>query len=181
MELPLQVTLRDISPSTAVEDYIHERAAKLDAFYEKIMSCRVVVEAPVRHHRKGGPFKVRIDLTVPGDELVVNRQADEDLYVAIREAFDAARRCLEDYSRRQRGSVKAHEGPPQVRVNKLFPEEGYGFLETPDGAEIYFHRNSVLGAGFDRLEIGTEVRFVEEQGDQGPQASTVTIVGKQRG
>lgn len=180
MQLPLQVTLRDISPSAAVEDYIRERAAKLDAFYEKIMSCRVVVEAPVRHHRKGGPYKVRIDLTVPGDELVVNRQSDDDLYVAIREAFDAARRRLEDYARRQRGSVKAHEAPPQARVSKLFPEEGYGFLETPDGSEIYFHRNSVLGAGFERLEIGTEVRFVEEQGEQGPQASTVTIVGKHR-
>jgi len=180
MEHPVQVTLRDISPSEAVEGYIRERAAKLDEFYDRIMSCRVVVEAPVRHHRKGGPFKVRIDLTVPGDELVVNKQSDEDLYVAIREAFDAIRRRLEDYVRRQRGSVKTHEGPPQARVSKLFPEEGYGFLETPDGTEIYFHRNSVLGAGFDRLEIGTKVRFVEEPGDQGPQASTVTIVGKAR-
>lgn len=181
MELPLQVTLHDISPSAAVEDYIRGRAAKLDAFYDRIMSCRVVVEAPARHHRKGGPFKVRIDLTVPGDELVVNRQADEDLYVAIRDAFDAARRRLEDYSRRQRGSVKAHESPPQARVSKLFLEEGYGFLEMPDGAEVYFHRNSVLGEGFDRLEIGTEVRYVMEQGDKGSQASTVTVIGKQRG
>ena len=180
MELPLQVTLRDVSPSEAVEGYIRERAAKLDAFYDRIMGCRVVVEAPVRHHRKGGPFKVRIDLTVPGDELVVNRQSDEDLYVAIREAFDAMRRRLEDYARRQRGSVKAHEAPPHARVSKLFPEEGYGFLEPPDGSEIYFHRNSVLGAGFDRLEVGTEVRFVEELGEQGPQASTVTVVGKHR-
>ena len=180
MELPLQVTLRDVSPSEAVEGYIRERAAKLDAFYDRIMGCRVVVEAPVRHHRKGGPFKVRIDLTVPGDELVVNRQSDEDLYVAIRDAFDAMRRRLEDYARRQRGSVKAHEAPPPARVSKLFPEEGYGFLETPDGSEIYFHRNSVLGAGFDRLEVGTEVRFVEELGEQGPQASTVTVVGKHR-
>jgi len=181
MEHPVQITLRDISPSEAVEGYIRERAAKLDAFYDRIMSCRVVVEAPVRHHRKGGPFKVRIDLTVPGDELVVNKQSDEDIYVAIREAFDAIRRRLEDYVRRQRGSVKTHEPPPLAHVSKLFPEEGYGFLETPDGTEIYFHRNSVLGAGFDRLEIGTKVRFVEEPGDQGPQASTVTVIGKQRG
>ncbi len=130
---------------------------------------------------KGGAYKVRIDLTVPGDELVVSRQADEDLYVAIRDVFDAARRRLEDYSRRQRGSVKAYEVPPQARVSKLFPEEGYGFLETPDGAEIYFHRNSVLGAGFDHLEIGTEVRFVMEQDEKGPQASTVTVIGKERG
>ncbi len=181
MQLPVHVTLRDIAPSEAVEGYIRERAAKLDAFYDKIMSCRVVVEAPVRHHRKGGPFEVRIDLTVPGDELVVNRQADEDLYVAIREAFDAMRRRLEDYVRRQRGSVKVHEAAPQARVSKLFPEEGYGFLETPDGTEIYFHSNSVLGGGFDRLEVGAEVRFVLEMGEKGPQASTVTMVGKHRG
>ena len=73
MQLPLQVTLRDISPSEAIEAYIRERAAKLEQFYDRIMSCRVVVEAPVRHHRKGGPYKVRIDLTVPGDELVIDR------------------------------------------------------------------------------------------------------------
>ena len=180
MQLPVQVTLRDIAPSEAVEGYIRERAAKLDAFYDRIMGCRVVVEAPVRHHRKGGPFKVRIDLTVPGDELVVNRQSDDDLYVAIREAFDAMRRRLEDYARRQRGSVKAHEAPPQARVSKLFPEEGYGFLETPDGSEFYFHRNSVLAPGFDRLEVGEEVRFVPEMGEQGPRASTVTIIGRRR-
>src|SRR3990170_3518334 len=115
MQLPLQVTLRDISPSEAIEAYIRERATKLDGFYDRIMSCRVAVEAPVRHHRKGGPFKVRIDLTVPGAELVVNRQADDDLYVAIRDAFDAARRKLEDYARRQRGAMKAHEAPTHGR------------------------------------------------------------------
>ena len=178
MQLPLQVTLRDISPSEAIEAYIRERAAKLEQFYDRIISCRVVVEAPVRHHRKGGPYKVRIDLTVPGDELVVDRQVDEDLYVAIRDAFHAARRRLEDYARRQRGVVKVHEAAPHARVGKLFSEEGYGFLETPDGREIYFHRNSVKDSGFDRLEIGTKVRFAEESGEQGPQASAVIIVSK---
>lgn len=181
MELPLQVTLRDIAPSEAVESYIRERADKLEAFHPHLMSCRVVVEAPVRHHRKGGPFTVRIDITVPGDEIVINRKADEDLYVAIREAFDAVRRRLEDHVRRQRGSVKAHEAQPQGRVSKLFPKESYGFLTTPDGTEVYFHRNSVLAPGFDRLEVGSAVRFVQEEGERGPQASTVTIVGTHRG
>ena len=111
-------------------------------------------------------------------ELVVNRQADEDLPVAIRDAFDAMRRRLEDYARHQRGAVKSREATPQARVSKLFHEEGYGFLETPDGREIYFHGNSVLPPGFDHLAVGTEVRFAEEQGAEGPQASTVTIVGK---
>jgi cold shock CspA family protein len=72
--------------------------------------------------------------------------------------------------------MKVHEGSPHARVTKLFPEEGFGFLETPDGREIYFHENSVLDSGFSALEIGTEVQFVEELGDKSPQATTVTPV-----
>ena len=176
MQLPLQITARDISLSEAAEADIRAKAANLETYYDGIVGCRVVVEGPVRHHRKG-PFTVRIDLSLPRTELVVDRHADEDLYVAIRDAFDAARRRLEDYARRQRGDVKAHEEALRACVSKLFPEEGYGFLETPDGREIYFHRHSVLHPGFDRLAIGTEVRFAEELGEKGPQASTVAIIG----
>jgi ribosomal subunit interface protein len=176
MQLPLQITARDISLSEAAEDDIRAKAANLDTYFDGIMGCRVVVEGPVRHHRKG-PFTVRIDLSVPGAELVVDRHADADLYVAIRDAFDAVRRRLEDYARRQRGTVKSHEETSRARVSRLFPEEDYGFLETPDGREIYFHRHSVLHPGFDRLAIGAEVRFVEELGEKGPQASTVAIAG----
>jgi ribosomal subunit interface protein len=176
MQLPLQITARDISLSEAAEGDIRAKAANLETYYDGIMGCRVVVEGPGRHHRKG-PFTVRIDLTVPGAELVVDRQADEDLYVAIRDAFDAARRRLEDYARRQSGAVKFHEETRRARVSRLFPEEDYGFLGTPDGREIYFHRHSVLHPGFDRLAIGTEVRFSEEAGEKGPQASTVAIIG----
>ncbi len=178
MQLPLQVTLRDISPSEAVEAYIRERASKLDLYCDGIISCRVAVEAPPRHHRKGRRYSVSIHLAVPGGEVVANRQAAEDLYVAIREAFETVRRKLKNHAQRQRGAVKKHEGQPHGRVSKLVPDEGYGFLETPDGREIYFHGNSVLNGSFARLTIGQEVRFVEEQGEQGPQASTVTIVGK---
>jgi cold shock CspA family protein len=176
MQLPLQITARDISLSAAAESNIRAKAADLETYYDGIMGCRVVVEGPGRHHRKG-PFTVCIELSVPGTELVVDRQADEDLYVAIRDAFDAARRRLEDYARRQRGAVKSHEETHRAQVSKLFSQEGYGFLETPDGREIYFHQHSVLHPGFDQLAIGTEVRFVEEPGEKGPQASTVAIVG----
>jgi cold shock CspA family protein len=90
-------------------------------------------------------------------------------------------RQLEDYVRRQRGDVKAHELAPLARVSQLFPQEGYDFLATPDGREIYFHRHIVLHDGFDRLAIGTEVTFVEEEeGKKGPQASTVRPVGRRR-
>ncbi|MBI4516537.1 MAG: HPF/RaiA family ribosome-associated protein [Deltaproteobacteria bacterium] len=186
MQLPLQITFREMEPSAAVAAKIRERAAKLDEYYERIMSCRVVVEAPHRHRHQGKLFHVRIDLTVPNGELVVKREpaahhAHEDVYVAIRDAFNAAQRQLADYARRQRRDVKTHEAAPPARVAQLFPEAEYGFIVTFDGREIYFHKNSVLNHGFARLEVGTEVQFVEEQGEKGPQASTVRVVGKPRG
>jgi cold shock CspA family protein len=101
----------------------------------------------------------------------------DDLYVAIRDAFAAARRRLQDYARRQRGVVKVHDVAPHAHVIRLFREEGYGFLETPNGVEIYFHRNSLIHGAFDELAIGTEVTFVAEEGDNGLQASTVRVVG----
>lgn len=178
MEQPLRISYRGIEPTEAIEAQIRERAAKLERFYDGIVGCHVTVEAPHRRHHKGTLYRVRIDLTVKNGELLVGRDpaqqhSHEDLYVAIRDAFDAARRRLQDHARRQRGQVKRTVQPPRARVVRIFPEEGYGFLATPDGREIYFHRNSVLNDRFDRLEVGTEVRFAEEQGEKGPQASTV--------
>jgi len=185
MQLPLQVTFRDMEPSAAVEAKIRDRADKLDRYYDRIMGCRVVVEAPHRRHHQGKLYHVRIDLTVPGGEVAVTREAaenhaHEDVYVAIRDAFDAAQRRLEDYARRQRGSQKAHAVPPAGRVARLFPEQGYGFIETADGKEVYFHKNSILGEDFDRLDVGSAVTFVEEVGDKGPQASSVRLASARR-
>jgi cold shock CspA family protein/ribosome-associated translation inhibitor RaiA len=207
MEIPLKITFRDMAPSPAIEANIREKAAKLDSLYDRIMSCRVIVEAPHRHHHKGKTYEVRIDLTVPGGELVINHApkrlaaaklirseepekdftelhepskhaAHEDVYVAIRDAFNAAGRKLQDHARRQSGKVKVHEPAALARIVKLFPIEDYGFLQTPDGRELYFHKNSVLAPGFDRLEVGHEVHFAEELGEKGPQASTVRMAGR---
>ncbi|HUK56881.1 MAG TPA: ribosome-associated translation inhibitor RaiA [Nitrospiria bacterium] len=181
MKLPLQITVRNASVSDAVKNEILEKASKLDQYSDHIMGCRVTVDSPHRHQHQGMRYEVQIDLTVRGSELVVKRQPHEDIYVAIRDAFDAARRQLEDYEHRLRGDVKRHEPATHARVSKLFPEEDYGFLEETDGREIYFHRNSVLHDAFDRMKIGTEVRFVEEAGEKGPQASTVEMVRSRRG
>ncbi|MFN7086986.1 MAG: HPF/RaiA family ribosome-associated protein [Burkholderiales bacterium] len=183
MQLPLQITFRNLGRSEAIEAKVRERAQQLDRFYDRIMSCRVAVEALHKHHRRGNRYHVRIDVTVPGGELVANREPDEhhgytDVYVAIRDAFDAICRQLEDYARRQSRAVKTHEVPPHGRVVELYPDEDYGRIETPDGRLIYFHRNSVVDADFDKLQTGTEVRFNEETGERGPQASTVHVVGK---
>jgi ribosome-associated translation inhibitor RaiA len=110
MDIPLQVSLRGIAHSGALDDAIRQRAAKLERYYDRIVNCRVVLELAARHQRKGKQYTVRIDLKVPGDELAITREHDEDPRVALRDAFDAARRRLEDYARTQRGDVKRH--PP---------------------------------------------------------------------
>lgn len=181
MKLPLQITVRNASISEAVKNEIREKASKLDQYSNNIIGCRVTVNSPHRRKHQGLLYNVQIDLTVRGSELVVKHHPHEDVYVAVRDAFDAARRQLEDYERRLRGDVKIHQAPARARVIKLFPKEGYGFLESPDGQEIYFHRNSVLKDAFDRMKIGSEVRYVEELGDKGPQASTVDMVRARRG
>ncbi len=185
MQLPLQITFRGMEPSPAVEAAVRERAARLDRFFERIMSCHVVIEAPHRHSAKGRLYSVRIDLKVPRGEIAVTHSgpkdhAHEDVYVAIRDAFDSARRRLEDHARESRGAVKAHEPPLHGKVVKLLPERDHGFIETADHGEIYFHRNSVTGPGFNKLKVGAEVRLALAEGEsaQGPQASTVTAVGK---
>jgi ribosomal subunit interface protein len=117
MQIPLQVTIRDMEHSDALETHIRDKADKLDEYFDRIMSCRVVVEMPHKHHHQGKQFNVRIDIGVPGSEIVVNRDHAEDVYVALRDAFDAAKRQLEDYARKIRGDVKTHQ--PKWR-----PEEG---------------------------------------------------------
>jgi cold shock CspA family protein len=199
----LQVTFRNMEPSSEIEEWIRAEAAKLDTLYAHLMGCRVMVELPHRHHRKGSPFHIRIDLTVPQGEIVVKHEPSlssqarqlhnneirkhaevniphKDLRQAINEAFKAAGRRLQDYARRQRGDIKSHVSLPDARVSKILPRAGCGFLTTDDGREIYFHKNSVLGRGFARLKVGTTVRFAEEQGEKGPQASTVHVVSKRR-
>ena len=183
MKLPLQITFRNLEPTESLEADIRKKAEKLDIFHEQIMSCRVVLEANHNHKHHGNLYHLIIDIKVPGGEIVVSKDSHdkhshEDVYVAIRDAFDAARRQLEDRNRRQKQVVKTHEPPPHGRVVHLSPMEDYGRLMTPDGREVYFHRNSVTNAEFDTLEIGNEVRYNEVQGDEGPQASSVTLVGK---
>lgn len=109
MQTPLQITIRDVDQSEALEARIRSKAEKLEEFFKHITSCRVVVEVPHKHHHQGKQFNVRIDIGVPGSEIVVNRDHAEDVYVALRDAFEASKRQLEDYARKIRGDVKTHE------------------------------------------------------------------------
>ena len=175
MKIPLQITLRNVDHSEALETHIREKAKKLESFFEHIVSCRVVVEMPHNHKHQGKAFNIRIDIGVPGREIVVNRDRHEDVYVALRDAFDAARRQLEDYVHRMRGETKTHQPEYIGQVVRLFPEDGCGFIRRADGGELYFHRDNVVSPAFDQLNLGDEVKFVEELAAEGPQAKRVSV------
>lgn len=177
MLIPLEISTRWVDLSPPLEAELRKRAQKLERYYNRITSCRIAVERPTgNHHQEGGPFRVRLDITVPGSELVADKEAQE-VFAAVREAFDAAERQVEAFSDRQRSYVKTPVVPPEGQVLRIFPEEGFGFIAAPDGREVYFHRNAVLDPpGFEKLAVGARVRFAEEQGLEGPQASTVSLV-----
>ncbi|MBI5889920.1 MAG: ribosome-associated translation inhibitor RaiA [Nitrosomonadales bacterium] len=109
MQIPLQITIRDFEQSEALEIRVRDKAKKLDEFFDHIMSCRVVVAMSHKHQQQGKHFNVRIDIGVAGGEIVVNRDHAEDVYVALRDAFDAAKRQVQDYAHKLRGDVKQHE------------------------------------------------------------------------
>jgi cold shock CspA family protein/ribosome-associated translation inhibitor RaiA len=174
MEIPIHLSGKGVTLSPEQEALIRVAVNRLERFFDRLVGCHVTVSVTNRF-QGGAPvtWALRIALTVPGDELAITRQAKPSFREALDDAFDAARRQLQDYARELRGDVKAPADAPRGRVSRLFDYEGYGFLTADDGREIYFHRNSVLNDGFGRLTIGTTVRFVESEGEHGPQASTV--------
>jgi cold shock CspA family protein/ribosome-associated translation inhibitor RaiA len=203
MQLTPTITFRGVERTPALEAEVTARLGNLETYYQGIMRCRVLVELVQRHHEAGNRYHVRIDLTVPGEEIVVAHEASlramgQDLdaekitrlaepdperkhaRVAIREAFDIARRRLQDYARRQRGTVKTAVRQARGRVSQLFPIDEYGYIEAEDGYEVYFQKSSVLKDAFDRLTVGSAVSFVEEPGEKGPQASTVRLLHPRR-
>lgn len=183
MPISTQVTFRNMDSSPAVRTRIQRQADKLALFHPGIMSCRVVVRAPHHHHHKGRLYQVSVDLKVPGHEIAVTRapsqdHAHEDVNVAIRDAFAAVTRRLEDMARETRGDIKTHLPEPHGRIARTFPQEGYGFIQSAAGDEVYFHRNSVANGGFEQLHVGCEVRFNTELGEKGLQATVVKPIGK---
>lgn len=187
MQVPLEITYRDVPKTDAIEALVHEKVAKLEEVCDHINSCQIAIEKVHDHPRSGSPYRVRIDVTVPpGHEIVADSNPSGnnqyvELDTVIRDAFSAARRQLRDLTKRQHESDKARSNQTQdaiALVTKVFHEDGYGFIKALDGQDIYFHRNSVLHDDFDRIEIGTGVRFVAVEGEQGLQASTVQIVDK---
>ncbi len=184
MQTPPKIEFQGMTGTAQIEAAISGHVAELEQRWGRMTACRVVLKGPGQRHRKGGLYEVHIRLALPdGREVNVGRTppADErhsDLTFAIDDAFKHARRQLQDQVRRVQGRVKHHEGPPTGTVVRIDPSGEFGFLETGDGQEVYFHRNSVLGDGFSRLQVGSRVSFAEEMGDKGAQATTVKLLGK---
>lgn len=175
MKQPLQIIFHGMEASAAVEEAARTKAAHLDRFASDIMGCRVVVDLLQKHQHHGRPFGVRIDLTLPGHELVVDRVQHEDVYVALREAFDNMKRQLEDVVRLRRGDEKQHPLELHGEVVRLNGPEGFGFIRTPDGDEYYFGSDNLASGRFDQLEEGTSVQFITDPVAQRPQARRVSL------
>ncbi len=185
MKTDPQIDFQGMEPSNAFRDRILEQITRLQDRYGRLTACRVVVKAPGARHDTGGLYDVHIHLTLPDErQVAVERTPHLDerfqrFEFALHDAFNRAARQLQDQVGEMRGKVKVHIEQPTGVVTKLLSENGCGFLESADGREIYFHRNSVREPGLDSLEVGARVRFVEEEGEKGPQASRVTPLGEQ--
>ena len=189
MKIPPEITYRHLEKTDAIQSLVEEKIAKLEQFCDYMNSCRVVIEKDSDRPDSGSPYRVSIDITIPHSrEIAVVENPDvgkqyPPLEAVIRDAFEAARRQLVSITTEQKGVRKAHpEQEVSAVVEKLFTEEGYGFIkEVNTGREIYFHRNSVTNNDFDRLVIGAGVRYKETMGEMGPQATTVQLLDKRSG
>lgn len=174
MDLPLTITVRDIENTQAIDSKIRDKAEKLSQFFDRIIRCRVVVESPQKNKHQGKEFQVNIEVDVPGKVLMVNNHShrNEDLYVAIRDSFNAMKRQLEDYAQKIRGDTKTHQVHMMGKIVRLFPD--YGFIEAEDGSEYYFHESNIT-TPFTELNVGETVRFLETNAGDSLQAHQVVI------
>lgn len=199
--IPLQIAFLHAEPTPYIEDLIRAEAAKLQRYYPRLVGCRVTAERGTGRET-GNLWHIRVELSVPGSEIVVQsepslggsarqtkqaairksmevRRERQLAHRAIRDAFKAARRQLQDFARKQRGDMKRTEQPQTATITQVFCEKGYGFLVTPEGKEVYFHKESVLNYSFEHLKPGTTVAFTEAKGEKGPQATSVKVLHKE--
>lgn len=178
--IPIQITCQDFPISDSIRHEVRNYAGHLEYLYGRIIRCELFIRMPHRHKQKGRIFHVTIRLHMPGPDVVASRELEEDaahevLHIALADGFRAVERRLEEQARRMRGEVKRRMVQPRGRVVWLDVEGEFGFLETEDGQEVYFHRNSVIGDP-SRIRVGSKVRFHLEDGDNGPQASSLHLI-----
>lgn len=172
MEIPLEIRFHNMPSSPRVEAEVRHYVDKLERLYDRLITCRVAIEA--RTTASPG-YGVHIELSVPGTELVVSRDrhAHPELRAALRDAFHAAERQLKAFKARVAGAVMPHEMVVVGQVTQVNRAEEFGFILTSTGNQLYFHRNSLIEGDFDDLAVGLTVQYVEAAGDTGPAAIKV--------
>ena len=179
MQVPVGIAFRNCSPTEEMRAEVDKCVQRLEKFSDRLTSCHVLIQAPETRHRHGDAYRVMLRIAMPRHtDIVVDRSPTDEgengyPLVAIRNAFAAAVRQIEDAARKARGDVKEHLPGDHGRIARFIAGDDYGFIEASDGQEIYFHRNAVPNGAFDRLKVGDEVRFVASDGEKGLQASTV--------
>lgn len=171
MTIPTEITIRHLEKTPAIENNIREKVKKMELFFDRIESCKVVVEYQQKQQHKGKLYSVFIEALVPGKKLIVNRRANENLYIAIRDSFAAMSKQIKDYARKTNGTVKTHPELTTGYIDRLYSD--YGFIESMDGTEYYFSSDNVLNSEFENLEEGMLVRFLEAEAGDTLQASHV--------
>lgn len=187
MQTDLEIAFHGLDPSPAIEARVRERLARLEKHFGRLTSFRAVIDAPHQHHRKGKHYAVRLEARAPATVFAIDREpgdvnAHEDVYVAIRDAFDAMERRIKAWQETHTGRPVTHAAPLQGRIAELHAGRDFGQIALTDGRLVYFHRNAVVNGGFDDLAEGDPVELALDQGDseKGPHASTVRRIGAQR-
>ena len=184
MQIEPIISYRHLDPSDAVTAHVQKRLAALEHFHHRIVGCEVTLDAPQKRKRTGRIVRAKVDLRLPGDDIHVERSiargsAREDLLLAINRAFAAAEKTLKHH-RKVKGGLEVKPHPPVLHgeITRLEPELGYGYVEADDGHEVYFQRQDLTADRWDRLHLGSRLRFREMQGDKGPYAASVTLLEK---
>jgi cold shock CspA family protein/ribosome-associated translation inhibitor RaiA len=190
METALQIAFKETPHSDHLEAQIRQRAERLDRLHPNLIGCRVVVDVQRAGTGAGKPvLGVAVEAEAPGKRKLVGRsqQSEDEMgslpIAALIRAFDAVHRQVEKLSDMQRGDVKRHEAEGETgRVLRLFPDQGYGFIEAGSGPELYFTRNAVGDNAYDELEAGMMVQITRAttEGPMGPQASSVRLLGRDK-
>ena len=202
MQTTPEITFKGLERTTSIDKLITRGIAKLEQVCNYIISTRITVEQIQTRHRTDNPYRILIEISIRDrPDIVVERLSNkikktvedpdkinsrpvrkrngrEDALPAfIISTFDSARRELEKIIEKQRGAVKVHpQQRAQAMVEKIFRDQEYGFLRASDGQSVYFNRNSVLHDHWEHLKVGTAVRYTQEVGDKGLQASIVEPV-----
>lgn len=180
-DFPTTITFHGVDRTPELDELVRRHIEQLPRFHPRIHGVTVVLTKDAGRHEAGDRFRAQVRVAIPGNDVVVShhhggRPQHEDPYITVTDAFKTVERQLEEGLRIRRGYVKSHaEALAAARVSRLPEGEDHGFLETADGREVYFHRNSVRGAAFEELAVGAHVRFAEEEGQKGPQASAVQV------